>query len=287
MSTTEHERIEELLAVRALGGLEAGDLAEFDGPAHRARPRLRGVRAGRARVRRDRRAAGVRAGSGRRAVRDGGRAAGPRAEERPAGRVSTPSTARRPTEQPRRPRRARRRVARSAPARRPEPAGPGADRGRRGRSPWSRRRSPADSSSGAARTAEPSSRLWPRTCADPATQVVRFQATGGGNLAVAYRPGEDRSYVFGTDLQQVPAGKQYQLWTFPPGGGPPAPGPTFDAPSAGSPVVVAGAGRRVRRRADGRDGRTDGRLGPAHVEPGLRRADLDGLSGPGKISAPK
>src|SRR5262249_6268479 len=30
MSTTEHERIEELLAVRALGGLETGDLAEYD-----------------------------------------------------------------------------------------------------------------------------------------------------------------------------------------------------------------------------------------------------------------
>src|SRR5690348_14462454 len=30
MSTTEHERIEELLAVRALGGLEPGELVEFD-----------------------------------------------------------------------------------------------------------------------------------------------------------------------------------------------------------------------------------------------------------------
>jgi anti-sigma-K factor RskA len=72
----------------------------------------------------------------------------------------------------------------------------------------------------------------------PNTQVVRFDATDGGNLAVAYQPGQDQAFVFGAELQPVPEGMQYELWLFPPDGGAPAPGPTFDPPDEGSVVVV-------------------------------------------------
>jgi anti-sigma-K factor RskA len=73
--------------------------------------------------------------------------------------------------------------------------------------------------------------------AQPGVQLVRFDATGGGQLAVAYRPGDPQSYVFGRDLSDVPDGKQYELWLFPPDNGPPAPGPTFD-PADGVIVQV-------------------------------------------------
>jgi anti-sigma-K factor RskA len=73
--------------------------------------------------------------------------------------------------------------------------------------------------------------------AHPDVHLVQFKGKVG-NLAVAYRPGVHQAFVVGTNLRGVPSGRQYELWLFPPGGGAPARGPTFDAPSPGSVVVV-------------------------------------------------
>jgi anti-sigma-K factor RskA len=86
--------------------------------------------------------------------------------------------------------------------------------------------------------ASPREQALAQFLAHPDTRLVRFDAADGGNLAVAYRPGQDESFVVGTDLGPVPSGKQYELWMFPPGGGPPAPGPTFDPPSGDAAVIV-------------------------------------------------
>jgi anti-sigma-K factor RskA len=53
--------------------------------------------------------------------------------------------------------------------------------------------------------------------AHPGTKVVHFGGSGTGNLAVAYRPGERQAYVFGSDLAETPSGTEYELWLFPPG----------------------------------------------------------------------
>jgi anti-sigma-K factor RskA len=84
-----------------------------------------------------------------------------------------------------------------------------------------------------------------RYLAQPGVQLVRFEATGGGELAVAYRPGDSQSYVFGRDLSDVPEGKQYELWLFPPDNGPPAPGPTFDPADSVIVSVPADASKSV------------------------------------------
>ena len=49
--------------------------------------------------------------------------------------------------------------------------------------------------------------------AEPGTRVARFTGEVQGSLAVVYRPGEDLSYVLGTDLEDPPTGRDYQLWT--------------------------------------------------------------------------
>jgi len=221
MSTTEHERIEELLAVRALGGLEPAELAELE--------RLRAEHGADCDVCR-RAEIEYNEVAGRLAFALGP-AAGPsgmedalmaRALETP-GAPSRDDLAERRGRGARRPGRTARWVAAAVAAvvlivagfAGGFLAGGGGSNGGTGQE-----------------------QALAAYLANPATQVVRFQATGGGNLAVAYQPGTDQSYVFGTDLGAVPDGKQYQLWLFPPGGGAPAPGPTFDPPSGDSPVVV-------------------------------------------------
>ncbi|HEX9377391.1 MAG TPA: anti-sigma factor [Actinomycetota bacterium] len=67
--------------------------------------------------------------------------------------------------------------------------------------------------------------------------VVPFEGSGTGNLLVAYRPGTDRAYVFGSQLNPTPSGKAYELWLVPPGGKP-VPMPTFTTPGGDSLVVV-------------------------------------------------
>jgi anti-sigma-K factor RskA len=73
--------------------------------------------------------------------------------------------------------------------------------------------------------------------AHPDVQLVQFQGKAG-NLAVAFRPGQRQAFVFGANLKGVPSGKQYEVWLFPPGNAAPARGPTFDPPAPGSVVVV-------------------------------------------------
>jgi hypothetical protein len=238
MSTTEHERIEELLAVQALGGLEPGDLAEFD--RLRTEHGLDCEVCRRAELEFDEIAGRLAFVFGPVAVPEGMEDAlmARALEERPAADAPAPEE---PSTAP--------------------PTGP--DDGRDELAERRARRRPGRTARWVAAIAAvlvliagafaggflvrgggpaggtQQQQAFAAYLADPNTQVVRFDATNGGNLAVAYRPGDDQSYVFGTDLQPVPSGMQYQLWTFPPGGGPPAPGPTFDPPSAGSPVVVA------------------------------------------------
>lgn len=42
--------------------------------------------------------------------------------------------------------------------------------------------------------------------------VVRFEGAAGGVLAVAFRPGEPGAYLLGADLPAPPEGKRYELW---------------------------------------------------------------------------
>jgi hypothetical protein len=65
-------------------------------------------------------------------------------------------------------------------------------------------------------------------------RVAAFTGSGTGNLSVAFRPGHGVGFVFGSGLAPPPQGRVYELWTFGPGGKP-APSGTF---TGGGPVVV-------------------------------------------------
>jgi hypothetical protein len=71
--------------------------------------------------------------------------------------------------------------------------------------------------------------------AEPGTRVAEFEGMGASGLKVAYRPGEDQSYVFGSDVAAAPAGTVYKLWLVP-GTGAPVPGPAF-SPGDGLLIV--------------------------------------------------
>jgi anti-sigma-K factor RskA len=45
-------------------------------------------------------------------------------------------------------------------------------------------------------------------------RIVQFHGNEQGALTLAYRPGERSAYVVGTNLASPPAGKVYELWTF-------------------------------------------------------------------------
>jgi hypothetical protein len=229
MSTTEHERIEEILAVRALRGLDAGEVVEFD--RLRTEHGLDCEVCARAELEFDEIAGRLGFALGPVAVPDGMEDAllARALEERPAepgpeappDEISRRRAARTEREQ-RRPGRLARALTAAAAA---LVLLIGAFLG-------------GYAAGGGGSNGGGTQQALAGYLAHPDTQVVRFSATDGGNLAVAYRPGQDQSFVFGTDLQPVPAGKQYELWLFPPGGGNPAPGPTFDPPSPGTAVVV-------------------------------------------------
>jgi len=235
MSTTEHERIEELLAVRALGGLEAGDLTEFE--ALRTEHGLDCEVCARAELDFDEIAGRLAFALGPVAVPSGMEDAllARALDEQPAAVAGVEPSA--VAGEP------------AAGAPRDELAARREDRARRRPNRLARALIAAAAVIALVAAAFAGGFLvrggggntqqqLAAYLSNPTTQVVRFQATNGGNLAVAYQPGSDQSYVFGTHLQPTPSGKQYQLWTFPPGGGAPAPGPTFDAPSGGGAVVV-------------------------------------------------
>ncbi|HEY7282159.1 MAG TPA: anti-sigma factor [Actinomycetota bacterium] len=228
MSTTEHERIEELLAVRALGGLEPNELVEFG--RLRTEHGLDCEVCGPAELEFDEIAGRLGFALGPVAVPDGMEDAlvARALDERPAERAPEASAddlaLRRagPAERaPRRPGRLARALTAAAAA---LVLLVGAFLG--------------GYAAGGGGSNGGTQQALAGYLAHPDTQVVRFTATNGGHLAVAYRAGRDRSYVFGADLKPVPAGKQYELWLFPPGGGKPSRGPTFDAPAPGTAVVV-------------------------------------------------
>ncbi len=63
------------------------------------------------------------------------------------------------------------------------------------------------------------------------TEVVTFQGEGG-SLAVAYRPGEAGVYIFGSGLPAPPQGKVYEVWMIEEDT--PAPGPCLTPRADGS-----------------------------------------------------
>jgi hypothetical protein len=62
--------------------------------------------------------------------------------------------------------------------------------------------------------------------------VVAFQGDAEGSLAVAYTPGESGAYLLGSGLSTPPAGSVYQAWMI--SGEVPTPGPCFVPSSDGS-----------------------------------------------------
>lgn len=48
----------------------------------------------------------------------------------------------------------------------------------------------------------------------PGARVVAFQGEGPGSLSLAYRPGEDGMYLLGSGLESPPDGLVYEVWMF-------------------------------------------------------------------------
>jgi anti-sigma-K factor RskA len=69
----------------------------------------------------------------------------------------------------------------------------------------------------------------------PTTRVAHFSGSGHGTLSLAFRPGRPTGFLFGSGLAPAPSGKVYELWTFR-GGGAPVPSGTFTA--SGRVVVL-------------------------------------------------
>jgi Anti-sigma-K factor rskA len=61
----------------------------------------------------------------------------------------------------------------------------------------------------------------------PGTRIVEFHGSSRGTLRVAFNPAEPAAYVFGSELPELAEGKVYELWTF--RGENPAPSGTFEA----------------------------------------------------------
>ena len=241
MSTTEHDRVEELLAVRALGGLEPGELAEYD--RIRMEHGLDCEVCRRAEFEFDEIAgrlafmlgpvevpAGMEDALMARALQE--RPAADAAELAPTADEAVPMPdsleRRRAIRGTRRPGRMARTVAAVAAA----------------------VALVAGGFAGGLLAGGPSGpttqqAALARYIAHPDVRLVRFDAKAGGELAVAYRPGMRQAFVFGGDLRPVPEGMQYELWLFPPGGGAPRPGPTFDPASSVIVPVQADPSRSV------------------------------------------
>jgi hypothetical protein len=66
-------------------------------------------------------------------------------------------------------------------------------------------------------------------------RIVQFSGPGHGVLTLAFKPGEPSAYVVGSDLAAPPAGKVYELWTFR-GNRAPIPSGTF-TPSGTQAIV--------------------------------------------------
>jgi len=71
-------------------------------------------------------------------------------------------------------------------------------------------------------------------------RVVAFQAEpGAGTLSVAYTPGESGVYIVGADLPALPAGQVYEVWMIE--GETPIPGPCLSPAADGSLVAFIDA----------------------------------------------
>lgn len=79
--------------------------------------------------------------------------------------------------------------------------------------------------------------------AEPGTRYVNLTGTDGGTVTVAYRSGESRGWIVGTNVPAAPDGKVYELWAKPGAGQPMQPAGLF-VPSDGNvlaPATVAGS----------------------------------------------
>lgn len=72
--------------------------------------------------------------------------------------------------------------------------------------------------------------------AAPGTRLVQFGGSARGNLALAYHPGNPSAYVVGRGVNAPPAGRVYELWLMYGAGRNPVPAGTFTA--SGDLVVV-------------------------------------------------
>jgi hypothetical protein len=70
-------------------------------------------------------------------------------------------------------------------------------------------------------------------------RVVAFEGEGGGTLAVAYRPGEAGVYLLGSGLDTPPEGRVYEVWMI--RDGTPIPGPCVTPQPDGSLFAFADA----------------------------------------------
>jgi anti-sigma-K factor RskA len=76
------------------------------------------------------------------------------------------------------------------------------------------------------------------------TRVVAFPGKDNQQLAVAFRPGEQQSWVFGTNLPSLPDGKVYELWYQPAADAAVQPAGTF-VPKDGTVVAPTSVGDTV------------------------------------------
>ena len=79
-------------------------------------------------------------------------------------------------------------------------------------------------------------------------RVAAFRGSGTGNLSVAYRPGERRAFVVGAGLPAAPSGHVYELWLLP-SHGTPVPSGTFEGTGGQLLVLVTGDLSRATRMA--------------------------------------
>jgi hypothetical protein len=47
---------------------------------------------------------------------------------------------------------------------------------------------------------------------EPGVRISNLEGSGDGNLALAFRPGADESYLIGSELPPAPEGQVYELW---------------------------------------------------------------------------
>ena len=77
-----------------------------------------------------------------------------------------------------------------------------------------------------------------RYVSQPGVHVASLQDSGPGTVTLAYRPGSPRAYLVGSYMEAPPSGHVYELWLF--HGSTPTPAGTF-TPSNGAAVLLVQA----------------------------------------------